>query len=157
MADLGGFNANNVEPAKAFEPIPAGKYLAVVTESEVKETKAGTGNYLKLTIEIIEGEHKGRKFWPMFNLKNPSEEAVKIGRGQLSALCRAIGVMVPHDSTELHDLPMLITVKHRKDDKGEIRNEVAGYSAKDAAAAKPASAPVASGATSTPATPPWQR
>ncbi len=32
MANLNGFNANNVDPATDFEPIPAGKYLAVITE-----------------------------------------------------------------------------------------------------------------------------
>jgi hypothetical protein len=32
-----------VEPAAKFDPIPAGKYLAVITESEQKPTKAGTG------------------------------------------------------------------------------------------------------------------
>src|SRR3990172_3284342 len=39
MANLNGFNANNVDPATDFEPIPAGKYLAVITESEMKPTK----------------------------------------------------------------------------------------------------------------------
>ena len=33
MADLSGFDANQVEPNGDFEPIPAGKYLAVITES----------------------------------------------------------------------------------------------------------------------------
>ena len=27
------FNANEVEPSKAFDPIPAGKYIAVISES----------------------------------------------------------------------------------------------------------------------------
>ena len=33
MANLNGFDANNVDPATDFEPMPAGKYLAVITES----------------------------------------------------------------------------------------------------------------------------
>ena len=33
------------ERADAFDPVPAGKYLAVVTESEMKPKKAGSGNY----------------------------------------------------------------------------------------------------------------
>jgi hypothetical protein len=49
MADLRGFDANQVEPSSDFEPVPAGKYLAVITESEMKPTKAGTGHYLQLT------------------------------------------------------------------------------------------------------------
>ena len=47
MANLGGFNANNVEPAMEFEAIPAGKYGAVITNSEMKETKARVGFRLR--------------------------------------------------------------------------------------------------------------
>ena len=48
MADLSGFDANQVEPTGDFEPIPAGKYLAVITDSEMKPTKSGTGSLLQL-------------------------------------------------------------------------------------------------------------
>jgi len=40
MADLRGFDANVVEPSKDFEPVPAGRYLAVITASEMKPNKA---------------------------------------------------------------------------------------------------------------------
>jgi hypothetical protein len=53
MANLNGFNANQVEPATDFEPIPAGKYVAVVTASEMKPTKNGNGSYLELTFQVI--------------------------------------------------------------------------------------------------------
>ncbi len=35
MANLGNFNANEVEPSVAFEPVPAGKYIAAITASAV--------------------------------------------------------------------------------------------------------------------------
>ena len=63
MANLQGFDARTVEPSADFEAIPAGKYLAIITDSGMKETKAGTGNYLELTLQIIEGEFKGRNLW----------------------------------------------------------------------------------------------
>ena len=47
MANLQGFDANTVEPADDLDPIPDGKYIAVITDSEMKPTKAGTGNYLQ--------------------------------------------------------------------------------------------------------------
>ena len=47
-----------MEPSSDFEPVPAGKYLAVITESEMKPMKSGSGNYLQLTFEIIDGPHK---------------------------------------------------------------------------------------------------
>ena len=43
MANLNGFNAHEVEPNASFEAIPAGKYLAAITESEMKATKNGNG------------------------------------------------------------------------------------------------------------------
>ena len=50
MANLQGFDANQVEPSDDLEPIPDGKYVAVITDSEMKPTKAGTGNYLQLDV-----------------------------------------------------------------------------------------------------------
>ncbi len=162
MADLYGFDANNVDPARDFEPIPAGKYLAVITESELKETKSGSGRYLQLTFVIIDGPHQGRFLWARLNLDNPNATAVQIAKAELSAICRAVGVLAPHDSTELHDLPLVIHVKCKKrPDTGDITNEIKGYSAKaslteSATPPKPAaaSAPTPNGK---PTTPPWKR
>jgi len=40
MANLNGFNANNVEPTTVLDPLPAGKYLAAITASEMKATSS---------------------------------------------------------------------------------------------------------------------
>ena len=150
MANLNGFNANAVEPAADFEPLPAGKYVAVITGSEMKPTKSGNGSFLELTFEIVEGEFKGRKVWERLNLDNPNQLTVKIARAELSAICRAVGVMEPKDSCELHNLPLLITVKQKTDAEGEVRNEVKGYAKRDGAnGAKPAQ--------NANPTPPWRR
>lgn len=157
MANLSGFDANRVEPTTDFDPLPADKYLAVITESEMKPTKAGTGSYLQLTFEVLDGQFKGRKVWARLNLANSNETAVKIAQAELSAICRAVGVLAPNDSVELHNLPLVITVKCKKrPDTGEITNEVKGYAKKDA---PQASAPAA-GMTPAPSvngTPPWKR
>jgi len=152
MADLSGFDANTVEPAGDFEPIPAGKYVAVITESEMKPTKAGTGNYLQLTIQIIEGPYQNRLLWARLNLDNPNETARKIAQGELSAICRAVNVLAPNDSLELHNLPLVINVRCKKRaDTGEIVNEVKGYSKKESPAAPSNDAPAAK------SSPPWKR
>jgi len=135
MADLRGFDANQVEPAGDFEPIPAGKYLAVIIESEMKPTKAGTGNYLQLTFQVIEGPFQNRLLWARLNLDNPNDTARKIAQGELSAICRAVGVLAPNDSLELHNLPLVIHVRCKKRmDTGEITNEIKGYSKKESPA-----------------------
>jgi hypothetical protein len=150
MANLQGFNAHEVEPTTEFDPVPAGKYLAVITDSEMKPTKSGNGNYLQLTFEILEGPYKGRHLWARLNLDNPNETAVKIARAELSAVCRAVGVMSPKDSVELHNLPLVITVRCKKrQDTGEITNEIKGYEKKGEATGQPQQAAGN--------TPPWRR
>ena len=150
MANLSGFNANNVEPMAEFDAIPPGKYVAVITASEMKATKAGTGSFLELTFEVVEGEFKGRKLWARLNLDNPSQIAVKIARSELASICRAAGVMEPRDSSELHNLPMLVTVKQKAGDDGEVRNEIKGYAKREGVAAGKPQQAVSS-------TPPWRR
>jgi hypothetical protein len=57
--------------------------------------------------------------------------------------------MTPADSSELHDLPLSITVALRKrDDNGEMANVVKGFAKREAPASTPRSA--AGGA-------PWKR
>ena len=138
MVDLGGFNANEVEPAGSFEPLPAGKYVAAITASEMKATKRGDGSYLQLEFTVTDGDCKGRKVWARLNLNNTNEVAVRIARGELSAICRAINVMQPRDSVDLHNVPMLVTVKLKKrDDTGDMTNEIAGYEPRAAETASP--------------------
>jgi hypothetical protein len=152
MADLCGFNANDVEPSGGFEPLPAGKYLAVITASEMKPNRAGTGQLLQLTFQIIEGPFEGRLIWARLNLEHPNATAVQIARADLSAICRAVGVLAPQDSVELHNLPLVIHVRCKKrDDTGEITNEIKSYSKREAPQATPQTGPAASGP------PPWKR
>jgi hypothetical protein len=150
VANLHGFDANQVEPTTNFEPLPAGKYLAVITDSEEKPTKTGTGHYLQLTFQVVDGPYKGRNLWARLNLDNPNTKAVEIAQAELSAICRAVGVMAPTDSVELHNLPLVINVKCKKrDDTGELTNEVRGYARKET--------PPANNQPPADSTPPWRR
>ncbi len=152
MANLNNFDARTVDPTTDFDPIPANKYLAVITESQMKATKAGNGSYLELVFQVIEGEFKGRKLWARLNLDNTNPTAVQIARSELSAICHAVGVMQPKDSIELHNLPLLITVKLKKrEDNGELTNEVKGYAKKEGANGQGQQSPA------TDNTPPWKR
>ena len=158
MATL-NFNANEVEPSKAFDPIPAGKYIAVITDSEMKETRAGTGRYLQLEFEITDGEYAGRKLWSRLNIENQNAEAVRLARADLSAICRAVNVLTPSDSIDLHNLPLVIKVHCRKDkNTGEITNDIRGYESKANYKPEPKQAPAtptAAQTTRVPSKPPW--
>ena len=64
--DLTGFHALEIEPATSYEPLPSNWYKCVITDTEKKPTKAMTGSYLQLTIEVIEGEYQGRKVFDQY-------------------------------------------------------------------------------------------
>lgn len=147
MADLNGFDATTVDPAKSFEPIPAGKYEAVIVDSEMREARSGNGEYLWLQFQIIEGDHKGRVLFGQLNIRNANEQARQIAMGELSAICHAVGVMAPQDSAELHDIPLVIKVAcEKRKDNGEISNRIKGYEAAgEVVAAAPATAKAAGG------------
>lgn len=149
MAFIGGFDASKVPPSDDFTPIPAGKYLATMIASEFKKTKSGTGEFLECTFKIAEGANKGRTVKSRLNLKNQNEQTVQIAAGELSSICRAVGVLKPNDSCDLHNIPLEITVAvTNPDEKGRMYNEISGYhkrggaapAAQEATAAAPAEA-----------------
>lgn len=130
--DLSGFNPEEVDTegsgGDSFEPIPAGWYPVVIVDSEEKETRAGNGSYLQLTLEVSDGEFKGRLLWARLNLNNPNPKAVEIAQRDLANICKAVGVMAPKDSSDLHYKPLAARVKIRPYE-GEMRNEVSGFRA----------------------------
>lgn len=153
--DLTGFNAENVEPNEPRDPVPAGWYKAVITSSEEKPTKAQTGSYLQMQIEIIEGEHAGRKVFDRLNLNNPNSTAVEIAQRTLSSICRAIGVMTPRQSADLHDKPMMVKIKVKPGDANySASNEIADYAATNKSQSADTSGAGGGGSS---ATPPWKR
>ncbi len=159
MGNLDGFNAHEVEPQKAYDPIPAGEYTAAIVGSKFVPTKDATGSFLELTLRVLEGDYTGRKLFDRLNLDNPNAKAVQIARAQLSAVCRATGVMQPGDSAALHDIPIRIVVRQvKRRDNGDISNEIRGYkpmAAQAAAAASATASPTPNGPAG--ARPPWKR
>lgn len=127
MARL-SFNAVAVDPAHNFGVLPPGKYLTIVTNSEIKETAARTGQYLQLEHTVIDGPNKGRKVWDRLNIVNQNKTAEEIAHRTLSSICRIVGVMNLQDSAELHNKPMLIELSvEKRNDNGEDQNRVKGY------------------------------
>jgi hypothetical protein len=142
-----------VEPSAPREVIAPGKYKAVITKSEERPTKAQTGSMLVLTCQIIEGPHQGVSLQDRLNLNNPNKTAEEIAQRTLSAICRSVGVMMPNESSDLHDKPLLITVKVKPaEGQYQASNEIAGYEPVGGGGAV-AAAPAAAAA----AVPPWKK
>ena len=153
MSNLDGFDASQEEEMQDFSLLPAGVYEAVISESEMKDTKAGNGQYLAITFCIVApDEFEGRFSWVNLNLDNPNETAVKIARSELAAICRATGIMQPKDSLDLHDIPIQITIKDKKNKKsGDMEAVIVKYEA--VGTSKPAAAKTSKA----PAKAPWKK
>lgn len=112
-----------------FEPLPSGRYLAQVTDSDIAPTKEGSGEMLKLTFEVLEAGFEGRKVFTNIVLTKKTGEVNATGRGILSSLCKSIGkVGMVKESEELHEKPVMIALT-LKAASGEYQagNEVKGF------------------------------
>lgn len=170
MAQLGKtFDANSVEPSAPMEVIPAGKYVVQIIASEMKETKSGSGEYLNLEMEILEGAMAKRHLFDRLNLINPNTQAAEIAERTLSAICHAVGQLQVSDSEQLHFKPMMVDVRVKPagPDKGGVmrdaQNEIRGYSPVTGARPAPQVSTAPAKATPAPApapaasTAPWRR
>lgn len=128
MATL-NFDATNVDITNHYEAIPAGDYEAMVTDSVMKSTKDGTGQYLELTLEIQSGQFQGRRLWDRLNLHNRNVKAVEIAQRQLGQLAHATGILQVAESTQLHNRPIIAKVSVRQEPGRDPSNEVKGYKA----------------------------
>ncbi|MGN0880094.1 MAG: DUF669 domain-containing protein [Oligosphaeraceae bacterium] len=146
------FNVSEVSPAQEFQPLPEGRYEAVISDSDVKQTRAGNGSYIQLEFEVVSGEHRGRRLWGRYNVENTNREAVEIGRAQFSAVCQASGVPSPRDTAELHNRTLILSVRcRRRKDADELENVISGYRPRETANQPAAPAPQQT------ATAPWAR
>lgn len=151
------FDAGGVDPAKPFEVLPKGQYAVIITDTALKETKAGEGQYLEVEYTVVEGEYENRRLWSRHNIANPNAKAEQIARQELSAICHAVGVLKVSDSAELHDRPLTIEVgmeknKQTGDDVNRVRAWIVAANGQARPTAKPATA-----ATPAKPAPPWAK
>ena len=152
------FDATGIDTSddRGFEPLPQGKYNAMVIESAVKDSKAG-GQYVELVCQILDGKHINRKIWHRLNIVNDNPVAENIGRKDLAVLMINLGLppqMV--DTQELHGKPFVMGLKISQRDGYEPSNDVS-FTAP--AANQPTAAPMVGRPTPPPtatvAAPPW--
>lgn len=154
MANIAGFDATQVGDMQKFGVIPAHKAMMMITSSELKPTKSTPpGQRLSLTMEIVgEGQYKGRKMFVGLNMVNANTQAQDIAQRELGAICKAIGVLKPNDSIELHNKPFIgdIGVKPAKAAQPAGPGKPA-VDARDAENVMRGYEPAAAGAVTTPA------
>ena len=139
-----------VTEQRDFSPIPAGWYTAAIAGAELKTTKAGTGNYIAVRLDITGPEHQGRVVWCNLNTRNPNPKAEEIGRQQLGDIMRATGVAKLEDTDQLLGGNLSIKVTVKDDPTYGPGNEVKAFEAIEGSAP-----PVAAPAAASSAAPPW--
>ena len=139
----------------APEILPAGEYQMQIIQSEMRETKAGDGQYLWLEFEILGPKYAGRKFWERLNLINKNEIAAKVAKKQLSAISFAVGLNgFPNDSEQLHFKPLKVAITHKENKQGNLEARPTYLSLNGGAAAP---APAAASAAPSATAKPWER
>jgi len=154
------FDVNELPVGNAgnFEPLPAGWYTCTISQAELKETKAGNGQYIKLRYDITGPSHQGRVVFGNLNIKNANPKAEEIGRQQLGEIMRAIGLAKVADTDQLIGGQISIKLDIKQDAQYGASNEVRGFksvsgSVAPSVTAAPTSAPAATGK----AAPPWAK
>ncbi len=71
-----------VKPADDLKPIPSGEYRCRVVSGELFTSKSGTPGF-KITLEVLDGEHAGRRVWHDVWL---SEAALAMAKRDLAKL-----------------------------------------------------------------------
>jgi len=107
--------------------VPAGWYQGSIEQAEIKNTKAGTGQYLKLQWNIEAPSHEGRKIFQNINFRNHNEIAETIGLKQLRKLLTAIGVIRLEDTDQLIGKSCKIKVKKTESDEYGEGNDINNF------------------------------
>lgn len=115
----GVFDPNQVAPIQGGgNSLPISDkngHIVIITESENKMTKDGTGMMLALTLQVQGGAHNGAEGTFNLNLGNSNAIAVRIAQTELSCICHAVGYLQPLQNTEpLHNKPFRVVVELQK-------------------------------------------
>ena len=158
------FNVNELPQGNGnFEPLPAGWYTATISQSELKATKAGNGQYIKLRYDITGPSHQGRVVFGNLNIKNANPKAEEIGRADLGEIMRAIGLAKVTDTDQLIGGQIGIKLSVKDDAQYGASNEVKGFRSLSGSAAPAAAVPPfvkqaeATQAAPAKAAPPWAK
>ena len=146
-----------------YDPLPAGWYDATIAGAEVKATKDGTGQYIKIKYQVTGPTHSGRVVFGNINVRNASQKAEEIGRQQLGEIMRALNIPRLTDTDQLIGGMLGIKLDVRAaTEQYAAQNEVRGFKAGSGMAGMAGDVPTFAPAKPTPApskgaAPPWAK
>ncbi len=143
MAVLSAEVLNGIRTAEVqdYSPIPEGDYTVKVNDTELKATKSGKGQYIKVEFTVLGPKHQGRKLFENFNIINDNTETARIAKQQIKSLMLAGGMTAEqvqkfNDTDQLLGLTCCARVSVR-DDGGEYgpQNRIKRFTKMEAAGA----------------------
>jgi hypothetical protein len=102
--------------------LPAGDYVAHIIDGRLDKSRHGTPEY-RLTFQVIEGEHRGRRFWHHIYL---TEAAIRMAKRDLGKL----GVEALDERLDKPLPPGIrcrVKLALRRDDDGNDSNRVRSF------------------------------
>lgn len=157
------FNIDELPESSTPLAMPAGWQVFQIKEAEVKATKNGNGQYIKLRMDVITGDYEGRVLFENINVRNQNEVAERIGRQQLGEIMRACGVASLSNTDQLIGGTLMAKLAVKKDDQyGDEEGNVNVVKAYKALDGSPAPQPNGSNGSKAPAAaggakPPWAK
>lgn len=142
-----------------FDPIPEGTYQVQIKSADLSPTKDGTGQYIKLRLDVTGPTHTGRVLFSNLNIRNKSSQAEVIGRQQLGSIMKAIGLATVQDTDQLigGNLTVKVGIRAASGDYA-AQNEIKGYSSSSQPSAQASMPQTSSAPQSTgKAAPPWAK
>lgn len=128
-------------PVSTYEPIPAGKYLAMIESERHYRAKSNRNNIvIDFKIRILEGKYKNRVLWYKNHACNTSPKAREIGVEQLQIIAGCVGYkrgfvldtdQVENPSpwfAELFNHPLMIDVRLQETPDYGVQNIIRGFS-----------------------------
>lgn len=117
---------------QSFDPLPDGEYRTRIEKCELKNTKAGDGEYFNFQLKVVGEKFAGRVLFGTVTRKNPSEKAEQIGAGQLRTIMESCGISSLSDTDQFIGGEVFVRIGS-KEYNGKTTNEVKGWKAVDGA------------------------
>lgn len=117
------FSTGSYTPSSnSFEDVPAGDYKVILTNSEMRENKNGSGSHLLLTFAILDGQFKNRKLFDRLNIMHSNPTAVQLAHDKLYNLCMACGIPEIVRTEQLHNIPLILRYGEGRDGRPEVKS-----------------------------------
>lgn len=121
------FDASEIDTTDDL--LPVGEYRFIITDCELRDTQSKTGKFVRAVLEVVDGQHAGRKVFKIMNVKNTNSTAEEIGKKDFARMIEGVFGEKKKISSldEFLNRTVLGKVKHGKDKNGDKRVDIASY------------------------------